>query len=330
VVLVAQSLAGFTLPLVCKKVRVAMLVLVNAMIPKPGETPGEWWGNTGHGEAKRLQNVRDDRRADAPFDPLIDFFHDVPQPVVDNAWAQGEPRQSDTVFGSRCTFKAWPAVPSRVLVGRDDRFFPAEFQRRVARERLGIAADEMLGGHLVALSQPAELSTRLVAYIATRRLGAVPKSRGMSESRYVALLRGINVGGRNIIKMADLRGGFEEMGLTEVTTYIESGNVMFSSKQASKAKLTEMIEQALRHAFRYDSRVIVISASELERVVAQAPHGFGKNTGRYRYDVLFVKEPLRTREAFEQVTTKPGVDAAHAGDHALYVRRLISRPRRVT
>jgi pimeloyl-ACP methyl ester carboxylesterase len=167
VVLVGQSLAGFTLPLVCKKVRVAMLVLVNAMIPKPGESPGEWWGNTGHGEAKRQQNVRDGRRADAPFDPLVDFFHDVPQPVVDNARAQGEPRQSETVFGSPCTFKAWPAVPTRVLVGRDDRFFPAEFQRRVARERLGIAADDMVGGHLLALSQPAELSTRLIAYVST-------------------------------------------------------------------------------------------------------------------------------------------------------------------
>jgi pimeloyl-ACP methyl ester carboxylesterase len=148
-----------------------MLVLVNAMIPKPGETPGEWWGNTGHGEAKRQQNVRDGRRADAPLDPLIDFFHDVPQPVVDNAWARGEPRQSDTVFGSPCTFKAWPAVPTRVLVGRDDRFFPAEFQRRVARERLGISADEMPGGHLLALSQPAELSTRVIAHVATRRAG---------------------------------------------------------------------------------------------------------------------------------------------------------------
>jgi pimeloyl-ACP methyl ester carboxylesterase len=141
------------------------------MIPKPGETPGEWWGNTGHGEAKRQQNVRDGRGADAPFDPLIDFFHDVPQSVVDAAWAQGEPRQSDTVFGSPCTFKVWPAVPTRVLVGRDDQFLPTEFQRRVAGERLGIAADEMPGGHLVALSQPAELSRRLIAYVATRRAG---------------------------------------------------------------------------------------------------------------------------------------------------------------
>lgn len=168
VVLVAQSLAGFTAPLVCRKVPVALLVLVNAMIPAPGETPGEWWENTGHAEAKRRQNLRDGRRADAPFDPLADFFHDVPRPVVDEAWAQGEPRQSATVFGSRCTFKAWPSVPTRVLVGRDDRFFPAGFQRRVARERLGLPADGMPGGHLVALSQPAELSARLIAYAASR------------------------------------------------------------------------------------------------------------------------------------------------------------------
>ena len=171
VVLVAQSLAGFTAPLVCEQVRVALLVLVNAMIPAPGETPGEWWKNTRHSEAKREQHLRDGRKADAPFDPLIDFFHDVPQPVVDDAMAQGEPRQAETVFGSPCTFKVWPPVPTRVLVGREDRFFPAEFQRRVARERLGIPVDEMPGGHLVALSQPAELSVRLRAYVEMMRAG---------------------------------------------------------------------------------------------------------------------------------------------------------------
>jgi pimeloyl-ACP methyl ester carboxylesterase len=169
-VVVAQSLAGFTVPLVCQKVRVALIVLVNAMIPKPGETPGEWWENTGHGEAKGRQDLRDGRSPDAPFDPLVEFFHDVPQPVIDEAWAQGEPRQSDNVFGSPCHFTTWPSAPTRVLVGRDDRFFPAEFQRRVARERLGIPADEMPGGHLVALSQPAELARRLIAYGETRHV----------------------------------------------------------------------------------------------------------------------------------------------------------------
>lgn len=164
VVLVAQSLAGFTAPLVCQQVPVTLLVLVNAMIPKPGETPGAWWTNTRHDAAKRRQNRRDGRPADAPFDPLIDFFHDVPQPVIDEAWAQGEPRQTDAVFASPCTFESWPAVPTRVLIGHDDRFFPAAFQRRVAHERLGISADEMPGGHLVALSRPGELASRLEAY----------------------------------------------------------------------------------------------------------------------------------------------------------------------
>jgi len=169
VVLVAQSLAGFTAPLVCNKVPVAMLVLLNAMIPNPGETPGEWWGSTHYRAAKRTQNQRDGRSPDAAFDPLIDFFHDVPQRVIDEAWAQGEPRQSDTVFASPSTFVTWPPVPTRVLIGRDDRFLPVDFQRQVARSRLGIAADDMPGGHLVALSQPEELVTRLEAYAADVR-----------------------------------------------------------------------------------------------------------------------------------------------------------------
>ena len=133
----------------------------------PGAGGNAWWSNTGQAEARRRQNLREGRGADAPFDPRIDFFHDVPQPVVDAFRAQGEPRQSETVFGSPCTYDAWPTVPTRVLVGRDDRFFPAAFQRRVARERLGISPDEMPGGHLVALSQPAELAARLTAYVAT-------------------------------------------------------------------------------------------------------------------------------------------------------------------
>lgn len=166
-VVVAQSLGGFTAPLVCQRIPVALLVLVNAMIPEPNETPGAWWANTGHETAKRRQNQRDGRPADAPFDPLVDFFHDVPQPVIDEAWAQGEPRQSDTVFASPCIFSAWPAVPTLVLVSSGDRFFPADFQRRVAHERLGVSVDEMPGGHLVALSQPDELAARLAAYATT-------------------------------------------------------------------------------------------------------------------------------------------------------------------
>jgi len=163
-VLVAQSLGGFTAPLVCEQLPVSLLVMVNAMIPRPGETAAAWWKNTGFTDAKRAQDRRDGRDPDAPFDPLVEFFHDVPQAVIDEAWAQGEPRQSKAAFQSKCDFARWPSVPTHVLAGRDDRFFPVEFQKRVARERLGLTAHEMPGGHLIALSQPAELSARLLAY----------------------------------------------------------------------------------------------------------------------------------------------------------------------
>lgn len=163
-VLVAQSLGGFTAPLVCERLPVRALILVNAMIPRPGERPGEWFVNTHQNEAKREQNVRNGRSADAPFEPLVDFFHDVPQSVTKEAWARGEPRQSDNVFSSPCTFKAWPAIPIHVLVASEDRLFPAAFQRRIACERLGVEAEQLPGGHLVALSQPDELAARLLMY----------------------------------------------------------------------------------------------------------------------------------------------------------------------
>jgi uncharacterized protein (DUF1697 family) len=147
----------------------------------------------------------------------------------------------------------------------------------------------------------------------------------MGKHRHVALLRGINVGGNNLIKMADLKQSFEALGFTEVATYIASGNVIFTSKPAKKAKLVERIEAALDRTFGYASRIVLVSAEELERVVAEAPAGFGKEPKKYRYDVLFVKEPFAARKALPEVPVKPGVDAAFAGEHALYFRRLISK-----
>ena len=144
----------------------------------------------------------------------------------------------------------------------------------------------------------------------------------MSENRYVALLRGINVGGNNLIKMIELRSSFAEMGFSDVETYIQSGNVIFSSKLKNKAKLTAMIEEALSEAYNYESKVVVVTASEMERVVTQAPKGFGKDPVAYRYDVIFVREPVKTSEALKDVPTAPGVDDIAAGDHALYFRRL--------
>lgn len=140
-----------------------LLVLVNAMIPAPGETAGEWWDATGQGEAHAALAASEGRPVVAD-DVVGDFFHDVPADVVAEALGMDGPGQTATPFSSPPPVTSWPPVRTRVLVARDDRFFPAGFQRRVAEERLGITPDEMPGGHMVALSQPEELADRLVAY----------------------------------------------------------------------------------------------------------------------------------------------------------------------
>lgn len=162
VVLVAQSMGGFTVPMITKRAALAGVVLVNAMIPVPGETPSEWFKDTGSDAARRDANGAAGRSSD--LDPEIVFFHDLSEHAKADM-ASGDREPSATPFGQRCTFTAWPAVPIQVLVGADDRLFPAEFQRRVARERLGIEADVMPGGHLVARSHPVEVAERLIAYL---------------------------------------------------------------------------------------------------------------------------------------------------------------------
>jgi uncharacterized protein (DUF1697 family) len=110
--------------------------------------------------------------------------------------------------------------------------------------------------------------------------------------RYLALLRGINVGGKNLIKMAELAACFENLGFTEVRTYIQSGNVIFCAHEPDQGKLTGLLEDALSKTFKYDSRVVLRSYEELKDIVAQAPDGFGSDPSTYRYDVIFLKEPL--------------------------------------
>ena len=163
-IVVAQSLAGFTAPLVCERVPVDLLVMLAAMVPLPGESPGDWWANTGHAEARRKLDERDGRSPDTPFDVMTTFFHDVPPDVIKEAFARGERGQSEAPFTRAWPLRAWPAVPTRFLLCRDDRFFPAEFMRRVVAERLGIIPDEIDGGHLPALARPLELVARLERY----------------------------------------------------------------------------------------------------------------------------------------------------------------------
>jgi pimeloyl-ACP methyl ester carboxylesterase len=164
VIVVAQSMAAFTAPMVCDRVDVQLLVLVAPMIPAPGESPGAWWSNTGQMAARRRQDEKEGRHPDANFDVRMTFMHDVPPEVVAEPFARGEPRQSDTPFAEPWPLDAWPSVPTRVLAGRYDRLFPLEFMRELALERLGIAPDVIDAGHLPALSRPDELAGRLESY----------------------------------------------------------------------------------------------------------------------------------------------------------------------
>lgn len=165
VTLVAQSMAGFTAPMLAGRLPVEQIVLVNAMIPAPGETGGTWWENVGQRAARRAADIRDGRDPDAEFDTVTMFFHDVPAEVTAEALRRGEPPQSDTPFAQVWPLDAWPDVPTRVISTREDRIFPVEFQVRVAQERLGITPEQMPGGHLVPLSRPNDLASLLTSRV---------------------------------------------------------------------------------------------------------------------------------------------------------------------
>jgi uncharacterized protein (DUF1697 family) len=142
--------------------------------------------------------------------------------------------------------------------------------------------------------------------------------------KYVALLRGINVGGNHLIRMTDLKACFEEQGLKEVATYIQSGNVVFAGA-AKPDVIARRLEAAIATAFDCRTRVMLRSQKEMETIVARAPKGFGAQPAKYRYDVIFLNPPLTPEAAIEDVPTRPGVDAAHAGIGVLYFSRLIAK-----
>jgi pimeloyl-ACP methyl ester carboxylesterase len=130
------------------------LTLVNAMIPLPGETANDWAGAVG---ADAAREAAAEAGGYGPFDLETYFLHDVAPEVA----AEGEPYQrpeAEAAFASVCAFTDWPDVPIRVLAGEDDRLFPLNLQRAIARDRLGIDVDVLPGGHLIALSQPVLVS----------------------------------------------------------------------------------------------------------------------------------------------------------------------------
>ena len=156
-VVAAQSFGGFTAPLVCERVPVDLLVLIAPMIPAPGEAPADYWTNTRY----------EDEARESFDDEIALFYQDVPPELASEALKRGRV-QSEARMQEPWPMQAWPDVPTRVLLCRDDRLFPAAFLRRVAQQRLGITPDEIDGGHTPALSRPKVLADRLEAYLTQR------------------------------------------------------------------------------------------------------------------------------------------------------------------
>ena len=160
-VVVGQSFGAFTAALVADRLPTDALVLLAGMIPSPGESPDEWWANTGYQRAVEEQAKRDGGLT-GNADPYVSFYHDVPRTLAAEAMAKERAHPSTAATAAPWPLDAWPDVPTRFLLCSEDRFFPPDFFRRLVPDRLGIVPDEIAGSHCVALSRPKALVDKLV------------------------------------------------------------------------------------------------------------------------------------------------------------------------
>ncbi len=143
----------------------------------------------------------------------------------------------------------------------------------------------------------------------------------MASARYVAFLRGINVGGRNKVPMAELRAAFEDAGHTDVSTYIQSGNVLFRSS-APRASVEADVERMLERHLGYPLVVVIRSHAQLRSVIAGAPKSFGTDAKKYHSDAIFLRAPLTPKQVMKIVRLRDGVDRAWPGRGVVYFERL--------
>lgn len=141
--------------------------------------------------------------------------------------------------------------------------------------------------------------------------------------KYVALLRGINVGGNNLIKMLALKEAFEMIGLKSVITYIQSGNVIFESDEKDSEKLTKKLETMLTKTFAYNARIVVKSHDQVKKIIADVPHEWNTSNDLRCY-IAFILEPLTAADAVKEVGIKEGVDSLKVGPDVLYMSTLLS------
>src|SRR5262245_13169036 len=143
--------------------------------------------------------------------------------------------------------------------------------------------------------------------------------------RYLALLRGINVGGNSIIRMTDLKACFEAGRFENVSTFIASGNVLFNGDETEARALAVRVERMLSSRFHADLRVVLRSKEQLRAIVEGAPKGFGLQPAKFRYDVCFVREPVTVAVVMKALRLNEGIDTAAPGRGVIYATRLIAK-----
>jgi pimeloyl-ACP methyl ester carboxylesterase len=164
-VVVGHSYGGFTAPLVADRLSADLLVLMAGMIPSPCEPPSAWWANTGYPEAVAKQ-AEIDGGLTGSDDPYALFYGGVPRPLAEEAMRRGKHRGgSSATYDAPWPLAKWPDVPTKFVLFGEDRFFPPDFYRRLAPERLGLTPDELPGCHCAMLSHPKEVADQLVAYL---------------------------------------------------------------------------------------------------------------------------------------------------------------------
>ena len=142
---------------------------------------------------------------------------------------------------------------------------------------------------------------------------------------HVALLRGINVGGNNIIPMKALAATFERMKLTDVKTFIASGNVIFGAPKQDLRKLEQKIEKELVKDFAYDAKVVVKSKDEMDAIVRGLPKAWAKPSAAWRYYVMFLRHAVDNAKVLHEVKARDGVETLDYKPGALYWAAKVDR-----
>lgn len=165
VVIVGQSWGAFTAPLVADRLGADLLVLISAMVPRPGEKPDDWWGAVGYSEAV-AEAAASDGGLTGNDDPFVSFLHDVPRDLAEEVMGRGREYPSTTAGAMPWPLDTWPDVPTRFILCTEDRFFPPALMRRMVADRLpGVPIDEIAASHGVTLSRPRELAALIADHV---------------------------------------------------------------------------------------------------------------------------------------------------------------------